>query len=423
MKKMTTTYSDMNSIERKIKFIYWTKESKLVHLTQQEFADKLNSLDSMGYHRVPYTCNREVYLERNKNYSVKKNDDFYVIYIREAKNYVRYTTDWFDSNKMGNEGSAAAKLVRDKFEELTGSTYKKAFDTVSEEFKRCVPKQFYYTNSKYLNKEMVMSAIDASSHYPANICGRLPDAHTAITKKGTVKPTKEYPFAFYIKSGHCAEYEVFDTHDWLGHPQFGINLFRRGKEEYPLLHINNNDDTTVLMKASEYELTDVYKYFYNIKQTYPHDSSEYKDAKMVLNASIGYFHKHKYTTYKYAHLVAITIGRANQIMLNKANEIGSMFIVHMCVDGIIYLGTKQYGIDDKQMGKFHQEFLGCNTKVSKQNCYIAMKDGKVVKEAHGSFNRFNDGRHITPENITSLDDQYNWVKVDPLKELKDGKTL
>ena len=53
------------------------------------------------------------------------------------------------------------------------------------------------------------------------------------------------------------------------------------------------------MKASKYELTDVYNYFYNIKQTYEQDTEEYNDAKLVMNASIGKFNQKKYSNYKY----------------------------------------------------------------------------------------------------------------------------
>ena len=51
------------------------------------------------------------------------------------------------------------------------------------------------------------------------------------------------------------------------------------------------------------------------------------------------------------------------------------------------------------------------------NRYIAMKDGEVVKFAHGGVNRYDDGREIIRSNIKSLDDQYSWVKIDPLKEI------
>lgn len=403
----------MNSIEKRISFVYWSKESKLIHLSQQELADKAHELDGKGYHKIPYTCRRESFLERNKNYAVRRKGDYLNLYVREGGQYTVYSTNWFDSGKLGNEGRRAVKLVSDMFETLTGTSMKKAFDTVGEEFKRCVPKQFYYTNPRYLNRELTMSSIDASSHYPSCICGRMPDAHTAKISQGTVKPNEEYPFAFYLKSGHCAEYGVFDTHDWMGHPQFALCLFKPEQN----LSIEPDDDVTVLMQPSTEELTGVYEHFYEIKQSYPQESPEYRDSKIVLNASIGYMHKQRYDSYRYAHLVAIALGRANQRMLDKADEIGAQYVTHLCVDGMIYLGCRERGTYKRSLGEFHQEFTGCLTKISSMNRYIAMKDGKVVKFAHGGVNRYEDGREITKENVKSLDDQYRWVKIDPLQEI------
>lgn len=403
----------MNSIEKRISFVYWSKESKLIHLSQQELADKAHDLDDKGYKKVPYTCRREQYLDRNKCYSVRRKGDYLNLYVHESDGYAVYSTNWFDSNKLGNEGRRAVKLVSDMFESLSGTSMKKAFDTVGEEYKRCVPKQFYYTNQRYLNKALTMSGIDASSHYPACICGRMPDAHTAIMSQGTVKPNDEYPFAFYLKSGHCAEHGVFDTHDWLGDRYFAMSLFKPENN----LKVRPDDDVTVLMKASEHELTDVYRHFYEIKQSYPKESPEYRDSKLVLNASIGYMHKQRYDSYRYAHLVAIALGRANQRILDKAYAIGPQYVAHICVDGIIYLGSKERGTYVKGLGEFMQDFSGCLTKISSMNRYIAMKDGEVVKFAHGGVNRYDDGREIIRSNIKSLDDQYSWVKIDPLKEI------
>lgn len=403
----------MNSIEKRICYVFWSKESKLIHLSQQELADKAHELDDKGYHRIPYTCKREAFLDRNMNYAVRRKGNYLNLYVHENGGYAVYSTNWFDSNKTGNEGRKAVKLVTDMFESLSGTSMKKAFDTVGEEYKRCVPKQFYYTNQRYLDKALTMSSIDASSHYPSCICGRLPDAHTAIMSQGTVKPNEEYPFAFYLKSGHCAEYKSFDTHEWMGHKQFALSLFKPEQD----LSIEPDDDVTVLMKASKHELTGVYEHFYGIKQSYPKDSPEYRDSKLVLNASIGYMHKKSYTSYRYAHLVAIALGRANQRMIDKADEIGPQYVTHLCVDGMIYLGSKARGTYKKELGKFHQEFTGCITKISSMNRYIAMRDGEVIAFSHGGVNKYADGRDITRESIKSLDDQYDWVKIDPLKEI------
>lgn len=105
----------------------------------------------------------------------------------------------------------ALSNIKAKFKELTNKSFKQCFGTVEGKLERCVPKQLYWSkNEPYLGNA---SSVDFSSHYPASLCGILPDSHTAIVKRGTVKPTAEYPFAFYVKSGHLAIYKELDTHN------------------------------------------------------------------------------------------------------------------------------------------------------------------------------------------------------------------
>ncbi len=409
----------MNQLEHKIKYIYWSKESISVHLTQEEFNNKVKSLE--GYTRIDYTTSRTPY--RDKVYAIKKKHNYLTLYMREDNKYIRYTTNWFDSNKVQSKGSRAIHLIARKFKELTGTTMKSAFGTSSEDYKRCIPKQFTYQNTRYFDKQIRASSIDACSHYPANMSGRLPDAHTAVEYRGTIEPNAEYPFAFYIKSGHCAEYGVFDTHDWYSYDKsLWPSLFRLSKtDDFRHQTVKRDEDITILMKSASFSLFDTFNYYYKNKQEYAEDSKEYQDAKLVMNASIGMMHQKNYTNYRYAHLVAIALCRANQKILDTIMNIGLVRIVQVCVDGIIYLGDKKYGNDIKALGEYYQEFTGIIGKVSSLNRYIFMDNDKVVKFKTAPMNRTKDNTEITLESIHSLDDQYTWWKYDPLKELKNEK--
>lgn len=412
----------MNSIYKEINYIYWSRESKLIHLTQNEFIEKMQSLKD--YKFVSYSTARINYI--GKVYSLRKEHNYLVIYMMEKNKYVRYTTNYFDNRKNDKDkrtGPKAIQLVSDKFEELTGTTMKSAFDTVPEFFKRCIPKSFYYTNSKYMNREFIFSSIDASSHYPASMRGRLPDAHTYKKVEGTVEPTEEYPFAFYIKSGHCAEYGVFDTHNWFTYSPFEQCLFRMDKknETWLFQNVPYKEDETVLMKASEYEMTDVWNHFYKIKETYPHDSKEYQDAKDILNSAIGMMHTRTYKSYRYAHLVAVALCRANQHILETAYKINPLFIAQIAVDGIIYLGSEPFGTSVKQLGNYYQEFTGAIGKISSINRYIMMQDGKVVKFKASAVNRTVNGDVIDEKECKSLDyldGAYSETIIDFIKELQ-----
>jgi len=309
---------------------------------------------------------------------------------------------------ISHQAIPALRHVKDKFSELTNSTFKTSFGTVEEEILRCVPKQLYWSqNESYRG---IANGIDISSHYPSQLCGILPDSHTAIRFKGTKSPTKEYPFAFYVKSGHLAIYKELDTHTWLFNRKLTIkDLFRlktvRSFDD-TFHDIPYEEDETILMKASEHTLKEVMEYFYNIKETYPHDSHEYEVAKLALNASIGQMHRKLYVRDKYAHLCAVCIARANQKMLNLLNII-SEDIIQIQVDGIIYKEGKTYGINDKYLGANVQEFTNRPIRWDSLGNYMVDMGGTFKIKCQGC-NSMKDGRK--PQESNCFEDMDLWIK-------------
>lgn len=391
-----------SKVYHQLNYIYWRYESSLIKLSQSDFRDKFFELKKKR-DVIKYTTIRDKYSDE-KVFALKTNGDYKMMFLKEKGKYVVYSTNDFDDGKNDIEmykGSKSIKKLKDRFEEENNISLYKAFGTVEEDFKRCVPKQFYYLNKEYLNKDLIASSLDACSQYPSGMCGRLPNSHTMIEIKGRVEPNEEYPFAFY-KSGHIAEYGVFDSHNWTTHPYF-YRLFRFEKEKWDIKPCSDEEETTYLMKASQYTFDNVWEYFYSRRGF---DS----DAKLVMNSAIGMMHKQNYDKYKYAHLVAVAIGRGNQKILDMSSKIGYKNIIQICVDGILYIG-KEYGVSYKKLGVFNQEFTNCEFKISNFNKYIAMKDGVCIKAKHGNCNV-----NITPdEQITNLNEQYNWVFINPLE--------
>ena len=300
--------------------------------------------------------------------------------------------------------------VRQRFTELTETSFLKAFGTVEGKYERCVPKQLYWSRKEpYFG---LVNCVDFSSHYPASICGLLPDSHTAITKSGTVKPTKEYPFAFYLKSGHIAIYNELDSHNWLFNKQFKMeDLFRlktikKPNEEKKVFddlfnqYITLDEDETVLMKASEYNLTQVYQELYN--------SRKYNDkAKLDLNASIGQMHRKKYTRDRYAHLAAVAIARANQKMLDLISKLNIDDIIQIQVDGVIYRGTTNYiGVSQKSLGAPVQEVYRCPCRWERLGVYMIDLGDKMKVKCQG-YNATTTG--IDPSKSTKFEDMDTWI--------------
>ena len=173
------------------------------------------------------------------------------------------------------------------------------------------------------------------------------------------------------------------------------------------------------MKASKYEMTDVWNYFYNIKKTFS-KGDDYDNAKLIMNKTIGCWHRkdkekksimtyEDHGSYQLAHIVAIAIARGNQKILNMLDKIDPIIplfsILHICVDGIIYSGDKEYGINESKFGEFSQEFTGAEFMMTGTNIYCARKNGHCVKFKHGGYDLL-DGKPIDEERDFEFDDLY-----------------
>ena len=109
--------------------------------------------------------------------------------------------------------------------------------------------------------------------------------------------------------------------------------------------------------------------------------------------------------YQLAHIVAIAIARGNQKILNMIDKIGEFFVIHVCVDGIIYLGDRKFGIDDSKLGVFSQEFINADFEMAGINVYCAKSNDKCIKFKHGGFDLL-DGKEINEDQEFDFSDLY-----------------
>lgn len=396
----------MTNFLHSLKYIYWEKEAKKITVTQEEFAEIFKKVSANGNHIKTSKCIRMEYNAGDYRYEKQGIHRKLYVFVKNG-DYRIYSTNAMDDNKNGFErvtGPKAISAFMDKYKDLKKTNslgFSKAFGTVDETFKNCVPRSFYYQDINKLDRVIQNAcSIDAGSHYPASMKGRLPNARTAVRVEGRAYPNEEYPFAFYPESGHSAEYKVYNTMSWNA-TDFGFCFtFKRVKETY-----------TILMKASEETLNDVWDYFYDRRK-------EDETAKAVMNCTIGMMHTKKYTSYRYAHLAAVAIARANSKHIEKASQIGLKNIIQICVDGIIYKGEKSYGEYTKTFGGYSQEFTGATIKVKGMNCYVVKDNyGKVIKVRHGAYNFNKDGTPIDETKITDFKDMDAWVRINPIEEV------
>ena len=405
---------------RNFKYIEWYKEAEVVKCTTDEFKEYYYWFKENGTRAKSRTEWNE-WRDILPAFSVAKKNGYKQLFTCDGDmNFRIYTTAQDDPTKDGCAGTKAIQALIDAVCEDCGTKDRRIlarnFGTIKKEVKKCIPKQFFYINKNLCGPNSdywYASSVDDSSHYPAALCGELPTSKDCVELEGRVEPTEEYPFAFYIKSGHLCIHNGVDTRKWTK-SYFMKDLFN------PKVHnpyLKAEDDKTILMKRSDYRLDKTMDKFYSNKKNAT-DEKKRKEAKLVLNALIGMFHQKSYTSYKYAHLAAVCLARANQSMLDMCETVGVGNVLHVAIDGCIYLGDEEYGCEesDKGLGRFVQEFTGCEVKIAATNKYMAMKDGVLIKFKHGGCNYYKDGRLIDDNPPKCFDDMNDWIKWDPLEE-------
>lgn len=414
----------MTDMWKKLNYISWKTEAKRILLNNDDMKAKLQEV--MSSRSIANTNTKVADFINEDTYKTEIYGDYVELYMRENGNYVIYCNNLRDNNKNTlDKPFRADKIFQQKFIELNGCGLEKAFGFVDKTLKRCIPKQFDYINKKYCDKKLIMSSIDASSQYASGCLGSLPDFHDALYVEHYAEPTEEYPFAFYA-SGHIAIYNELDTHKWVENPLFP-NLFRlKNKDDWPFRYLDREHEDTILMKKSLYNMDSVWNYFYSIKQSYPKDSEEYNNAKLVMNQVIGQWHrkdkdkKRAFTyddngSFKLAHIVAVAIARGNQKILNKVEELDLNSVAHICVDGIIYIGNKVFGQPEACLGVFCQEFVGVPTIIRDINVYMA-KNEHNYKFRHAGYDLIN-GEEINDDIQYDFTDLYNLSQKERIGDL------
>ena len=341
---------------KRISHVSWKNEARREYLPQAEYRARADELYKRGHLAETFDLRKEwmqegIFIEERRGY-------WDHLYIGGPEGVRHIISNNFDDTQnaqarqlgyVPNVGRTANAIEQRIFKEQEGVTERQAFGYSEPSLNKCVPKQLYHINSRYVNKKINSAGkADFSSHYPANICGRLPDWSHHKVIEGTAPPTAEYPFVFYTRSGHIAEHKTFDTHYWRDEDLSG-DLFGTHYSK-----VDPDKDISILCPASKYTLDKTIEILYNMKCR--GESIDGIPAKSVLVSSIGYKHlsgAHN-TKNRLYHLAAVCIARANQKMIDFYNEHRRQ-ILQIIVDGVIYLGAHEVGEHRKALGVLHQE--------------------------------------------------------------------
>lgn len=388
-------------------------DHKLV--TLEEFNAKVEEFDARGWHMAKTRTKRTDW--PNCSYSVTRKPwsaDCYYIDEEGRQHHIFVQA----KSKLKAQSQKVGKKVRQTmepiFEEASGGVrMEDMYGQVESLVKVCIPKSFFYCNPRWNGVPLShVSQIDASSQYPSGVIGKLPTANGAKLVKGTAKPTGEYPFAFYLKSGHVAILNELDTHLWMG-SAYRQYLFRDIDPTHQDRHLQRpsvspDEDMTLLMREADDPhgaMRRTIEEIYGKKEST--QGQERDEWKLILNAFLGCFHYgdafYGKSKWKFAHIAAVLIARGNEKILRKCHDIGEHRILHIAVDGITYIGDRDWSDRDKGLGRFKLEALDCDYMQTQNNCYAFFKGGECVKYKHGAFNADRFGNPIdTPKTLEEI---------------------
>ena len=391
---------------KKISHVQWKVEARKEYLTQSDFKALYDKISKTGHLAASFDDRKE-WMQRG-TYSFEMRGYWNHLYIGGPSGVRHIVSNNFDDTqntqaaKLGyvpDTGRKANAIEQRIFKELNGVDERKAFGYSEPMLNKCVPKQLYYINSRYINKKITCAGkADFSSHYPAHLCGPMPDWSKSHSVNGRVDPSPDYPFVFYSKSGHLAEYRRFDTHYWrdedLSGDLFGNNYTK----------VDDDKDVSILCPASCYTFDSTVEMLYNMKLL--GDVIDGIPAKDVLNASIGYKHLRGSNNRRNRlyHVAAVCIGRANQTMVDLYNK-NRRTALQIVVDGIIYMGSHELGEHRKALGVLHQEVTDQSfiMRGINQYMFIDRSTGECTSCAHSGFD-FNIGTQ-------QLEDIHSWQRL------------
>ena len=416
-------------------YIDWRDPDRVEHiqLSQKQFNERFQFFRKHGslVDARPGSNNRTRVLAWLAPYSYAMEQIGHQVNLYTSDNsyprhYILYYT-LLDSEKaerdLGVSGGAAFRLVDRLFQERNGVSLQVAFGRCENNFifdqcNMALPPIIYINEDDCDYVQNNIFKADRSSAYPFEACGDLPDFHKTSMKrmKGIVNPTKEYPFAFYIKSGHLAIYEELNTYtDLRGHALYCT----RGKWRDDLY---GDKDETILVKRSRYKLDEVMQYMYGMKKDDP-------NMKTYMVAFIGYIRSTKSWQHHYmGHISAVVYARHLKEMLRLYDKVVSAknVVEMIATDSICWKGRAMPEIcqREKELGAFVLEYEDAKLLMLANGVYgLQEKDQLVVFKHQGTaaeeidfpITKLSDIKKLKNAKVTLFDKKEGqFVEMDPV---------
>ena len=255
------------------------------------------------------------------------------------------------SNNEENNAYEAWCEFKELTNKLCGQSLSSIFGGLPQEFHKyrtVVPKPIDWVNPLFEGK-VIQGCVkaDICSAYGNEASKPLPDLHENCRKivNGKVEPSQEYPFAFYLESNEMAVWGEGSSADLKN---------TRYMRETAYEAIN---ERTLLCKAASITLRPVFEYLYAHRK-------ENEMLKFVMNATIGMFHRKKFTGVQdnLWPLAAVIKFRCNKRIISLCETLVSLGQIPLLIntDSITWKGNDMsLVVFDKALGNFRLEFEDC----------------------------------------------------------------
>ena len=377
--------------------IWWNKVPSKVCAAWQ-INDALDELDEgLEFQETKQGCKTisRVSLLYNKYFiRYKAEDDIEVCGCRTQREDVLVFRYVLTKAANGDEDNAyeAWLTFKAKTQELTGLSLAAIFGGLPREFhqyRNCVPSPINWVNESYINRAIGgCTKADICSAYGSEASKTLPDLHAdaRCVVNGKIEPTEEWPFAFYLESGEMAIWGEGSS------AEIKQTKYMRQPVVEPFC-----EERTLLCKAAKTSLRPVFEYLYTHR-------SENESFKFVMNATIGMFHRKRYTgdNDNLWPLAAVIKFRCDKRIVDLCNELYELGQIPLLIntDSITWRGKDiSLTVLEKKLGNFRLEYENCGLVYVGPKCY-QVKGVPVGGEEEEILTRWS-GPHRTSY-ITSL---------------------
>lgn len=255
-------------------------------------------------------------------------------------------------------------------------------------YRKCVPSPINWASARYTAKNGSIAEncvkADICSAYGTEASKTLPDCHISRGKvvQGRVPPTEELPFAFYLESGHMAIWNEGSTFELNESPYITCDHTTYCEPE---------DDRTLLLPAVKESLAQIFEELYDGRK-------DNENNKMVMNATIGMFHRKK-TLHQEDNLwplAGVIKYRCNKRIVDTCEWLKERDQKPILIntDSILWEGEWQddfYKVfsNEKKLGNFTLEYKKCRAVIRSTKIYQVedAETGEVITRWSGSHSK------------------------------------